>query len=69
MIDCKKLVKLLLVEKDSSITELAARMGCARSTISDKLIRNDLRVSELEAVAAAYDCELVVEFREKKVLP
>lgn len=59
-----KKIKLLLVEKDSNLSELAEKMGTTQPNLSNKMKRDDFRVSELIQIAEA----LGVKFESNFVL-
>ena len=60
--DCNRLIKVFLAEQGSTRAELARRLGGSRAAVYDKLRRGDLRISQLERIAAAYGCRVRVVF-------
>ncbi|MER2171842.1 MAG: helix-turn-helix domain-containing protein [Psychrobacillus psychrodurans] len=46
-----KKIKLLLVERDSNLSELAEKIGTTQPNLSNKMKRDDFRVSELNQIA------------------
>lgn len=48
-----KKIKLLLVEKDSNLSELAEKIGTTQPNLSNKMKRDDFRESELNQIADA----------------
>lgn len=60
-----KKIKMLLVEKDMTATQLADAMGTTQSNLSKKMKNESYSVSDLEKIAEVLDLKLVVEFKEK----
>lgn len=55
-------IKIVLLKRKMSITELAERIGTQRSNLSNKLSRDNFSEKELTAIAEALDCDLDVSF-------
>ncbi|WP_296022435.1 helix-turn-helix transcriptional regulator [uncultured Treponema sp.] len=49
-----------------SMAELARRTGQTAQNLNNKYKRNVFKVSELEKIAAALDCELRISFVDKE---
>lgn len=49
-----------------SDTELASRCGWSKSNYSNKLQRANFKLSDLETIAEALRCDLIIEFVERK---
>lgn len=60
--DISKMIKRLLLECDSTAADLAARLGSTPQNISQRVKRNTWSVADLEQIAGAYGCGLVVGF-------
>lgn len=59
-----KKIKMLAIEKDKSLSELAEALGTSINSFSQMLKRDNFREKELERIAAALGCELRIEFVE-----
>lgn len=64
--DIATLIRVLQVKKHVTGNEVARRCGWAPSYYHDMLNRNDPKISILEKVADALDCELIIDFKEKR---
>lgn len=53
-------IKILLAKNDMNMSDLAAKLGMTKQNLSNKLSRNDMRVSELEAICKELDAELII---------
>ena len=58
--ELKHKIKILLAKKDMNMSDLANKMGMTKQNLSNKLSRNDMRVSELEAICKELDAELII---------
>ena len=63
--DSTKIVKRFLLEKDSNAADLARRLGCGSANIYNKYSRNNFSVNEIEQIANAYNCDLIITFRDR----
>lgn len=63
--DISKVIKKLLIDNDMTQTELAEKLNTSSGNLTNKLRRNDFRISELEEIATAIGYELKIEFIEK----
>lgn len=59
--ELKHNIKILLAKKDMNMSDLANKMGMTKQNLSNKLSRNDMRVSELEAICKELDAELIIK--------
>lgn len=59
--ELKHKIKILLAKKDMNMSDLAAKTGMTKQNLSNKLQRNDMRVSELENICNILDAELVIQ--------
>lgn len=60
-----KKIKLLLVEKEMTATQLAEAMGTTQSNLSKKMKNESYSVADLEKIAEVLGYELVIQFKEK----
>lgn len=60
--DISKMIKRLVLECDSTAADLAARLGSTPQNISQRIKRNTWSVADLEQIAGAYGCGLIVGF-------
>lgn len=60
-----RLVKIKLAEKGMTAKELAKAIGKTPQTLSDAMVRDDFKVSYMEKIADALDCELVLYLKDK----
>lgn len=49
-----------------SDTELASKCGWSKTNYSNKLHRANFKLSDLETIADALDCDLLIEFIERE---
>lgn len=61
--DCAKMIKQLLLEKDINTVELARRLGCGTANLYNKYKRNNFSVKELEEIANACEVSLEIHFK------
>lgn len=59
--ELKHEIKILLAKKDMNMSDLANKMGMTKQNLSNKLSRNDMRVSELESICQELDAELIIK--------
>lgn len=59
-------IKILCIKRNISVAELSVKLGNSKQNLFNKLYRNDMKISDLEKVAEALDCNLKVEFIDKK---
>lgn len=55
-------IKIVLLKRKMSITELAELIGTQRSNLSNKLSRDNFSEKELRTIAEALNCDLDVSF-------
>ena len=64
--DMTEYIRLCLVKCGNiSVAELARRSGQTSQNLSNKITRNNFKVSELEKIAEALDCEIKIQFIKK----
>ena len=60
--DVTKKIKHLLLETDMTQMLLAEKIGMTQPNISLKMTKNSYSVKDLKNIAAAFDCELEINF-------
>lgn len=60
--DITKKVKMLLVEFDMTITQLAEKMGTSQPNLSKKLKNNSLSIADLEKIAEVFGIKFEAHF-------
>ena len=63
--DLNYLIKNELLKRHTKSYELAEKCGYTKQNLSLKLTKNDMRVSDLEKIANALDCDLSISFIPK----
>lgn len=61
-----KVVKKVLIDKSITQTSLAEKMSCSRSALASALNRDNVSIKQMQAIAAALDCDLKIELIPKK---
>lgn len=52
-----KKIKILLVEREITMTDLAERLGTSKSNISNKMKRDNFSEKELKEIAEVLNCD------------
>lgn len=55
-------VRILLVKRKITVTDLAKRLGMSQSNLSNKLSRDNFNEEELQEIAEALNCDLDIGF-------
>lgn len=55
-------VRILLVKRKITVTDLAKRLGMSQSNLSNKLSRDSFNEKELQEIAEALNCDLDIGF-------
>lgn len=55
-------VRILLVKRKITVTDLAKRLGMSQSNLSNKLSRDNFNEKELQEIAEALNCYLDIGF-------
>lgn len=55
-------VRILLVKRKITVTDLAKRLGMSQSNLSNKLSRDNFNEKELREIAEALNCDLDIGF-------
>ena len=63
--DMQEYIKMVLVKKKMNERQLAALMEESPQNINRK-IKSDMKVSFIESVANALDCDIEIKFKDKK---
>lgn len=65
--DIKQKIKVQMIKSGiKSDAELASRCGWSKANYSNKLQRANFKLSDLETIADALGCDLLIEFVERK---
>lgn len=62
----KKEIKGILGYKDMSLREFAEKIGWEQGNFKNQLARDDFRESALRQIAEGLDCDLKIQFVDKK---
>ena len=57
-----KKIKLLLVERDMTMTDLAKKLNTGKSNLSGKMKRDNFSENELKNIAEALNCDYDIVF-------
>lgn len=55
-------VRILLVKRKITVTDLAKRLGMSQSNLSNKLSRDNFNEKELQEIAETLNCDLDIRF-------
>ena len=55
-------VRILLLKRKITVTDLAKRLGMSQSNLSNKLSRDNFSEKELQEIAEALNCDLDIRF-------
>lgn len=55
-------VRILLVKRKITVTDLAKRLGMSQSNLSNKLSRDNFNEKELQEIAEALNCDIDIGF-------
>lgn len=55
-------VRILLVKRKITVTDLAKLLGMSQSNLSNKLSRDNFSEKELQEIAEALNCDLDIRF-------
>lgn len=61
-----KKIRMLLVQREMTLTDLAKRLHVAPSTLSDKLRRDNFREKELKEIADILNFDFTITFTDKE---
>ena len=56
-----KQIKKIMIEKNIKVSELAHRIGMKQQSLSTKLYRDTMSFSDVEKIANAIGCEVVIK--------
>ena len=66
MLKTSEKIRILVDRKNTSITEMADKIGTTRQNLSNKLKRNNFNENDLLKIADVLDQELILSFRDKE---
>ena len=67
MIDIKKLIQIEMIKHDiPSMSAIAKRCGWFPQSLDARLKNKTLRVDDLQKIADAMDCDLDIQFNDRK---
>jgi hypothetical protein len=61
-----EIIKIICVKRNITVAELSVKMGFSKQNLFNKLYRNDMKVSDLEKILDALDCELKIGVLDKE---
>lgn len=61
-----EIIKIICVKRNITVAELSVKMGFSKQNLFNKLYRNDMKVSDLERILDALDCELKIGVLDKE---
>jgi len=61
-----EIIKIICIKRNTTIAELSVKMGFSKQNLFNKLYRNDMKVSDLERILDALDCELKIGVLDKE---
>ena len=61
-----EIIKIICVKRNISVAELSVKMEFSKQNLFNKLYRNDMKVSDLEKILDALDCELKIGVLDKE---
>lgn len=61
----EKIIRVALVKKDMSLTELASKVGMSQPNFSKKLAKNNFNETDMHKIAEALGMELVINLKDK----
>lgn len=61
-----EIIKIICVKQNITVAELSVKMGFSKQNLFNKLYRNDMKVSDLEKILDALDCELKICVLDKE---
>ena len=61
-----EIINIICVKRNITVAELSVKMGFSKQNLFNKLYRNDMKVSDLEKILDALDCELKICVLDKE---
>lgn len=58
-------IRILLIKKNITITELADKLGCTSQNISAKFKRDNFSEHDLKKIADVLNCDLEINFKDR----
>ena len=59
-------IKICFIKKNMKMVDVATATNQSKANLSQKINRNDMKISELEKISNALDCDLQVLFIDRK---
>jgi transcriptional regulator with XRE-family HTH domain len=63
--DIAKEIKKILIEEDMNLSDLAKKLDMSVQSLSAKLLRNKMKIEDIEEIAEMLGYELKIEFVKK----
>ena len=64
--DIKKFLKIEQIKHDMTGSDISDKCGWYEQAYSKRITRNDMMISDLEKIANAMNCDLKIEFVDRK---
>lgn len=64
--DGTKIIKVLLAKRGVNALELSKKLDCSSANIYNKFKRNNFSLNELEEIASALGCNVIIDFQDKE---
>lgn len=58
-------IKIIMGRRSMTTTELAELLGTTRQNLTNKFLRDNFSIKELNAIAEKLDCEFIGQFQMK----
>lgn len=68
ILDCKKVINQLLLERNTNITELAGKLGIQPQSLRNKINRGNYSINDFQGILEILDCDLQVVANESNGL-
>lgn len=64
--DINESIRILCIKRKMTVADLSVKLGNSKQNLYNKLYRNDMKISDLEKIAEALDCNVQINFTDKK---
>ena len=64
--DINENIRILCIKRKMTVADLSVKLGNSKQNLYNKLYRNDMKISDLEKIAEALDCNVQINFTDKK---
>ena len=61
-----RIIKILLIDKQLKQKELAEKLNTSRTNLTDKIRRDNFSEKDMQSIADALNCELVIKLIDKE---